>query len=215
MATQNGPRATPRQHAKRAQARADRTQALVMEETIRCVREEGFAAASTRRIIERAGVSWGVIQYHFGDRDGLLAAVIDQGMTSLVGSLEAIVDEAAEIKDGRTRADSLTEQIWSVFTSPECMAVLEILIATRSVRGTLRSADLSHLEATLARLSELLGEGPSPSAAVADLLWASAVGMMVAQMASTAPIPVHRTQQAMAAVIADRFPKRPRRRPRT
>src|ERR1700745_1153957 len=121
MATQKGPRAAPRQQAKRAQARADRTQALVMEETIRCVREEGFAAASTRRIIERAGVSWGVIQYHFGDRDGLLAAVIEEGMTNLVDTLEAIIDEAAEIKDGRARADMLTAEVWAALTTPECM----------------------------------------------------------------------------------------------
>ena len=47
----------------------------MIEETIKCIREEGFAAASTRHIVERAGVSWGVIQYHFGDRDGLLTAV--------------------------------------------------------------------------------------------------------------------------------------------
>jgi len=62
-----------------AQARAERTRALIMDETVRCVVEEGFAAASAKHIAERAGVTWGVIQYHFGDRDGLLAAVVESG----------------------------------------------------------------------------------------------------------------------------------------
>ena len=71
----------------RAQERGERTRALVIDETIRCIREEGFAAASTRHIIDRAGVSWGVIQYYFGDRDGLLTAVIEHAITTLTASL--------------------------------------------------------------------------------------------------------------------------------
>jgi AcrR family transcriptional regulator len=213
MATQNSSRVTPRQQAKRAQARADRTQALVIEETIRCVREEGFAAASTRRIIERAGVSWGVIQYHFGDRDGLLAAVIEQGITNLVDAFDVIVDEAADIKGARARAEMLTSGIWSVFARPECMATLEILIATRSKRGTLDSADVAGLQTALVRLSELVGDGAAPRAAVANLLWASAVGMMVAQMANTQPVPTRDEQDAIAALITDRLSKRRRHSP--
>jgi AcrR family transcriptional regulator len=184
----------------------------VMEETLRCVREEGFAAASTRRIIERAGVSWGVIQYHFGDRDNLLAAVIEEGMTNLVDTLEAIIDEAAAIKDGRARADMLTAEVWAALTTPECMALLEILIATRTDRGTLTASDLTALEATWARLSELLGEGAAPRGAIANLLWSSAVGLMVTQMTSSAPLPMNHEQQAMADLIAERLSPRRRRR---
>jgi TetR/AcrR family transcriptional regulator, regulator of cefoperazone and chloramphenicol sensitivity len=212
MAVQNSSRVTPRQQAKRAQARADRTQALVMEETVRCVREEGFAAASTRRIIERAGVTWGVIQYHFGDRDGLLAAVIEQGLTNLADTLDAIVDEAADIKDGRARAEMLTSQVWSLMSTPECMATLEILIATRSMRGTLVTEELSGVQSALARLAGLLGDGAATPAAIANLLWSSAVGMMVAQMANSAPLPTHDEQQAIADVITDRLSTRRRRR---
>ena len=40
---------------------------MVIDETVRCVIEEGFGAASAKHITERAGVTWGVIQYHFGD----------------------------------------------------------------------------------------------------------------------------------------------------
>jgi AcrR family transcriptional regulator len=213
MAARNNPRIIPRQLAKSVQARGDGTQALVIEETIRCVREEGFAAASTRRIIERAGLSWGVIQYHFGDRDRLLAAVIDRGITNLVQRLDAVADEAADIKDGRARAESLTSGIWEAFAAPECTATLEILIATRSKRGTLDSADLGGLEASLVRLSELVGDGATPRPAVANLLWASAVGMMVAQMANTQPVPTHDEQEEMAEMVADRIAPR-RRRPR-
>ncbi len=184
----------------------------MLEETIRCVAEEGFAAASTRRIIERAGVSWGVIQYHFGDRDRLLAATIELGLTNLGDTLNTIVDAAADIKDGRARAEMLTSEIWSVMSTPECMATLEILIATRAIRGTLATDEVAGLQSALARLSQLLGDGTATPAAIANLLWASAVGMMVAQMTNGTPVPTHEEQQAMADVIADRLPPRRRRR---
>src|SRR6201986_1546408 len=89
MAVNPRPRKLRAHQANRSQERSDRTRALVIEETILCVREEGFAAASTRHISERAGVTWGVIQYHFGDRDGLLMAVVDDGVARLLESLSS------------------------------------------------------------------------------------------------------------------------------
>ena len=56
---------------------------------MRCVVEEGFEAATAKHVAERAGVTWGVIQYHFGDRNGLLMAVVDEGVARLVDSLAA------------------------------------------------------------------------------------------------------------------------------
>ena len=63
---------------------------MVIDETVRCVLEEGFGAASAKHITERAGVTWGVIQYHFGDRDGLLMAVVDQGFAQLLETLQGM-----------------------------------------------------------------------------------------------------------------------------
>ena len=79
-----GKRSAPRRPTTGRQERGDRTRELLIDETVRCIREEGFSAASTRHIIERAGLSWGVIQHHFGDRDGLLTAVIEDAVDRLV-----------------------------------------------------------------------------------------------------------------------------------
>ncbi|MBK6510444.1 MAG: TetR/AcrR family transcriptional regulator [Haliea sp.] len=53
------------------------TREKVILAAIDCIYRDGFHAAHTNRIAEEAGVSWGVLQYHFGDKDGLLQAVID------------------------------------------------------------------------------------------------------------------------------------------
>src|SRR5277367_98656 len=85
-------RTAPRRPTTGRQERGDRTRDLLIDETVKCIREEGFSAASARHIIERAGVSWGVIQHHFGDRDGLLTAVIEDAVDRLTASLEMLSD---------------------------------------------------------------------------------------------------------------------------
>src|ERR1700755_1346841 len=95
---------SPRRPVNGKQLRADRTRATVIDETVRCVIEEGFAAASANHITERAGVTWGVIQYHFGDRDGLMMAVVDRGFAELLERLNGMEPELGATS-GHARAE--------------------------------------------------------------------------------------------------------------
>jgi len=175
----------------------------VIEETVRCIHEEGFAAASTRHIIERAGVSWGVIQYHFGDRDGLLTAVIEHAFTTLVTALNDLADTAETVSDVDQRAEALTTAAWKVLHTPMSMTAFEILIATRFMRGTLSMSQLAGLEAAFSRIASAIGATTPHAAGVTNLLWASPVGMMVAQMVISVPLPTEQEQRALAALISD------------
>jgi AcrR family transcriptional regulator len=109
------PVVAPRRPANGSQLRADRTRALVIDETVRCILEEGFAAASAKHITERAGVTWGVVQYHFGDRDGLLMAVVDEGFAALT---EALHDLPAGAENARDRTEFIVNAAWEAFSSP-------------------------------------------------------------------------------------------------
>jgi TetR/AcrR family transcriptional regulator, regulator of cefoperazone and chloramphenicol sensitivity len=215
MAAKPTPRPVRHRNA-RPQQRGERTRSLVIEETIRCVREEGFAAASTRHIVDRAGVSQGVIQYYFGDRDGLLTAVIEYAFATLTESLNEIADTAAGLSDPRERAESMTAAAWAVFFSPTCMTALEILIATRAMRGTLSSDEISGFVAALTRIAESIGDRTPHSTAIANLLWASPIGMMAAQLVTTDPLPTAPEQSALADLIGEHLdahqPKGSRRR---
>src|SRR5690349_3705015 len=108
---------TPRRPANGKQQRADRTRAMVIDETVRCVIEEGFGAASAKHITERAGVTWGVIQYHFGDRDGLLMSVVDSGFSELLASLRD-VEPNLGTQTGRVRIELLVNTVAEAFLSP-------------------------------------------------------------------------------------------------
>jgi AcrR family transcriptional regulator len=68
--------------------RHDDTEASVarqrlIDAAIACILDQGFYRASSNAIAERAGVSWGVIQYHFGNRETLMLAVLEEGARRL------------------------------------------------------------------------------------------------------------------------------------
>lgn len=194
------PLVAPRRPANGSQLRADRTRALVIDETIRCVLEEGFAAASAKHITERAGVTWGVVQYHFGDRDGLLMAVVDKGFSELT---EALADLPTAAENVRDRTEFIVNAAWEAFSSPTSMASLEILIATRSMRDTGASEHLAALGATFAKLGKRIGEGLDArhAAAIGNLIWATLRGLVVAALVVPEPLDTRRERRALIEMI--------------
>ncbi|MFN8031852.1 MAG: TetR/AcrR family transcriptional regulator [Mycobacterium sp.] len=196
------PKTAPRRPASGSQERADRTRERVLDETVRCVIEEGFAAASVKHIAERAGVTWGVVQYHFGDRDGLLMAVVDRGFAELLDSLRHLPPPSTALSR-RERVQLLIDEAWKVFSSKDSRASLEILIATRAMRDKRATRHLGQLQQAITDLSRDLAEGlDSPhAAAVADLIWATMRGLVVSQLVAGIPLDTTREQQALIEVI--------------
>lgn len=193
---------TPRRPVNGKQVRADRTRAMVIDETVRCVLEEGFGAASAKHITERAGVTWGVIQYHFGDRDGLLMAVVDEGFNQLVGCLGEVEGKLGRIT-GRARTELVINAVADAFLSPTSVTALEILIATRTGRATVQQRHLAELFTTLTQLGRYVAEGlDAPHAdAVGNLIWTTLMGTMVARMAVEEPVDMGRELRALVDVV--------------
>ncbi|WP_243841320.1 TetR/AcrR family transcriptional regulator [Mycobacterium sp. DL592] len=196
------PKIAPRRPPGGSQERADRTRDLVLDETVRCVIEEGFAAASAKHIAERAGVTWGVVQYHFGDRDGLLMAVVDRGLAQLVDVLHALPASTEQL-GRRDRVRRVVDEAWKVFSSNTSRASLEILIGTRAMRDKRATKHLAQLQQAITDLSHDLAEGlDSPQAtAVADLIWATMRGLVVSELVAGIPMDTSREQQALVDVI--------------
>lgn len=192
----------PRRPANGKQVRADRTRAMVIDETVRCVIEEGFGAASAKHITERAGVTWGVVQYHFGDRDGLLMAVVDEGFNQLMACLGEVRAKLSE-RSGRARTELVINAVAAAFLSPTSVAALEILIATRTGRADVDQRHLADLFSTLTQLGRLVAEGLEPrhADAVGNLIWTTLMGAMVASMAVEEPVDMGRELRALTDVI--------------
>ncbi|MBI3690739.1 MAG: TetR/AcrR family transcriptional regulator [Mycolicibacterium aromaticivorans] len=196
------PKIAPRRPPGGSQQRADRTREAVLDETVRCVVEEGFAAASAKHIAERAGVTWGVVQYHFGDRDGLLMAVVDRGFTELLELLRSLLPPSPA-QTRRKRVELVVHAAWAAFSSPTSRASLEILIGTRAMRDKRGTRHLVELQKAISDLSRDIAEGlDNPhAAAVGDLIWATMRGLVITQLVMAGPQRSNRELTALVDVI--------------
>ena len=95
-----------------------------IEASIDCIYAEGLNTAHTNRIAEAAGVSWGVLQYHFGDKDGLLQAVLDHIFEDFMETLEQTRLEGDELE---ARIRHLIEVVWSLVSQREYRVSIAIL----------------------------------------------------------------------------------------
>jgi AcrR family transcriptional regulator len=185
-----------------SQERAERTRQTVVDATVRYILDEGFAAPSVRRITERAGLTWGVVQYHFGDLGGLLMAVVDQGFGELIAVLERLPGQTAGLPPDQ-RTGVVVDAVWQAFSSPTSMAALEILISTRAARDSAVNAALTETMQRFTELGRHLGEDLAvPHATeIGNLIWATLRGIVVAQMVSAAPLDTSRDRNALVEVL--------------
>jgi TetR/AcrR family transcriptional regulator, regulator of cefoperazone and chloramphenicol sensitivity len=190
-------RPAPTRRGETRQQRGDETRAAIIAETVACILEEGFAAASAKHITERANVSWGVIQYHFGDRDQLLMAVVDEGFAGLQRCLTDV-----DVPNGplRQRVAAVVEAAWSAFSNPTSLAAQEILVATRVTRNRQLNRHLVELNEGLNALGAKLVPDRDGTV-IADLIWACLRGLTLPQLVSPTNYETDRQRDALIDVL--------------
>jgi AcrR family transcriptional regulator len=119
-------RVLPAQQALRRAPKphGDATRERVIEAAVACIAELGFHGASTTRIARRAGLTWGVLQYHFGDKHGLLAATLERVFDDFRNHLRAAAVPRGAVRD---RVARLVDVAWDWLRRPAYRASMEIL----------------------------------------------------------------------------------------
>jgi len=100
------------------------TREKVIRAAIEAIYRDGFHAAHTNRIAEEAGVSWGVLQYHFGDKDGLLQAVIDHIFDDFEATLATTSLQGDDLQQ---RVRHLIDVVWALVSKKEYRVSVAIL----------------------------------------------------------------------------------------
>jgi AcrR family transcriptional regulator len=117
----HAPRPVRRSHAERTAE----TRRRVTEAVVECVAELGFQRATGTEIARRAGVSWGAIQHHFGDKNGILAAVLEQSFHRLAATLGRPSSPGAPLE---SRVREFIDRAWKHFGGPHYRTTFEILL---------------------------------------------------------------------------------------
>jgi AcrR family transcriptional regulator len=115
----------PRTQEERSAA----TRAALLDATIDCLIEYGYAGTTTTRVAERAGVSRGAQMHHFQRKAPLVVAALlrlaERRRRELIERAER---ELPEDPDAAAALDIL----WSTFSGPLFTAALELWIAART-----------------------------------------------------------------------------------
>jgi AcrR family transcriptional regulator len=114
------------------QRKSAETRVRIVEATIDCLVEKGYAGLSTNEVTARAGISRGAMHHHFASRMTLVAAVIDytfyQRMSHFLGDYFDAISRRGE--DGVVEVAS--EMHWQSVQTREYAAYLELAVAART-----------------------------------------------------------------------------------
>jgi AcrR family transcriptional regulator len=112
------------------QERRDATRERLLDATVDCLVELGYAGTSTTEVVRRAGLSRGAQVHHFPTKAELVREAIVHLMRRQRDDLHASFER---LRDRRSdRASLAVDLLWSLYAGPTFPAALELLIAART-----------------------------------------------------------------------------------
>jgi AcrR family transcriptional regulator len=103
--------------------------ARLLDATVDCLVERGFAGTSTTLVSERAGVSRGAQLHHFPTKNDLVVAAVEH-LTEKRGA--ELAAAAASLPEGPRRTRAVMQMLGDHFASPVFNAALELWVAART-----------------------------------------------------------------------------------
>lgn len=115
------PKPARRSHVERTAE----TRRRVTESVVECIAELGFQRTTGTEIARRAGVTWGAVQHHFGDKNGILAAVLEESFHRFAATLGLPDPADASLE---SRVSDFIDRAWEHFGGPHYRTTFEILL---------------------------------------------------------------------------------------
>ena len=114
----------PRRRRSHAERTAE-TRERVIQAVVESIAEIGYQRTTSAQIARRAGVTWGAVQHHFGDKDGILVAALEASFARFAELLSPVPsrDESLE-----SRVSRFVERSWEHFGSAHYRSTFEILL---------------------------------------------------------------------------------------
>ncbi|MFC4856129.1 TetR/AcrR family transcriptional regulator [Actinophytocola glycyrrhizae] len=147
---------TARKHRTQAE-RSERTRELLLDATVECLVELGYAHTTVQEICQRAGLSRGAQQHHFTTKAELMTSALEHLFARLSAQ---ILDATAELPPGRERIEVGIDQLWTAYSGTLSTAAVELWVAARTdpeLRRSLLPVDRALGHATLQFYRRIVG----------------------------------------------------------
>lgn len=105
------------------------TREKILKATVRCLAEHGYAETSTPRVTRLADVSRGSLLHQFPAKVDLIIAVAEYA-AGRMGEMNTAAIGA--LPRGRERFIGVVDAFWANLQTPESIALLEIMLASRN-----------------------------------------------------------------------------------
>ncbi|HKP59994.1 MAG TPA: TetR/AcrR family transcriptional regulator [Polyangiales bacterium] len=109
--------------------RSRATRNAILDATLSCLIERGYAGTSTPQVCRRARVSRGAMLHHFPTREALVTCAIAHLAEQRAREIRT---RAAAFARGEDDLESVLALMWSAFSGPLFHAALELWVAARS-----------------------------------------------------------------------------------
>lgn len=131
--------------ARRIGGETSATRALILDTTEAMIRDEGYAAVSTRRVAANAGLKPSLVHYYFPTTDDLFLALHKRGSAQSDEMIEKALASADPVR-----------ALWDFFADSSRTAVSLEFMALANHRKSLRAEMVKHSEAMRAKQAETL-----------------------------------------------------------
>lgn len=149
---------TPMARKHRTQAeRSERTREQLLDATIECLVELGYARTTVQEICQRAGLSRGAQQHHFTTKAELMTSALEHLFKRLS---DEILAATTELPAGPSRIEAGVDLLWRAYSGTLSTAAVELWVAARTdpeLRRTLLPVDRALGHATLEFYREIMG----------------------------------------------------------
>ncbi|WP_040794655.1 TetR/AcrR family transcriptional regulator [Nocardia higoensis] len=121
--------ASGRPRRRTQEQRSSEMRTRLLDATIDCLVDYGYAGTTTPRVAERAGVTRGAQVHHFGSKTDLVVAAINHLAQRRV---QAVLREISEVPPDAERVDATLNFLWELHQDRLFTATVELWVAGRT-----------------------------------------------------------------------------------
>src|SRR5579863_774541 len=111
--------------------RSAETRRRLLDATVACLFERGYAGTTTTEIASRAGVSRGAQLHHFPRKDELVVSALEHVFELRLAEMSAAIAEPPP-GNREHRVTVIIDAMWPMFKGPTFYAWLELVVASRT-----------------------------------------------------------------------------------
>jgi len=152
--------------------RSAETRRRLLDATVACLFERGYAGTTTTEIATRAGVSRGAQLHHFPKKDELVVSALEHVFELRLREMSAAIAEPPP-GSREHRLSMVLDAMWPMFKGPTFYAWLELVVASRTdpaLNNAVRTASMRFGEGFRIGLAALLDWPAGREDKLADLI---------------------------------------------